>query len=400
MKKLALFTILTLIIQIIVVSQGCLPEGIHFKTQEEIDDFNINYPNCTKIEGKIEINDTIEGNITNLLGLSNLTQTEKWLRISNNSMLTNLNGLENFDSIGYALYIINNNSLTSLSAFESLTYVSGPVIIEENPSLTTLEGLNQLDTINYLTVIGNESLQSLSDLINLTRVESLLHIENNQSLSNLSGLDNVVYVGEDLKVFNNDLLTDLQGLNGLKYITSVLKIRYNDQLTSLNGLENLDTINGGLSIWDNNVLSSLESISNCYLNFSLGIHDNPLLEVCNINSICEFLLGNPNYVDIYNNSLGCNSAEEVEVHCTMQISKNHNEPSFKIYPIPAKNELIITNNDGYKIETVNIYNYLGKIVESQLPTENKIDITSLEQGIYIIELESDGFKCRYKILKE
>lgn len=400
MKKLALFTILTLIIQIIVVSQGCLPEGIHFKTQEEIDDFNINYPNCTKIEGKIEINDTIEGNITNLLGLSNLTQTEKWLRISNNSMLTNLNGLENFDSIGYALYIINNNSLTSLSAFESLTYVSGPVMIEENPSLTTLEGLNQLDTINYLTVIGNESLQSLSDLINLTRVESLLHIENNQSLSNLSGLDNVVYVGEDLKVFNNNLLINLQGLNNLEYIVGFLKIRYNNQLVSLDGLENLDTLLFGISFNNNDVLTSIQSINDAYLGYYISIHYNPLLSTCDIECICEFLATGNQNTDINNNSQGCNSAEEVEVHCTMQISKNHTEPSFKIYPNPAKNELIITNNNGYKIETVNIYNYLGKIVESQIPTENKIDITSLEQGIYIIELELEEFKRRYKILKE
>jgi len=51
-------------------SQPCLPSGITFSTQEQIDNFQTNYPNCTEIEGDV----IIEGNdITNLDGLSVLT---------------------------------------------------------------------------------------------------------------------------------------------------------------------------------------------------------------------------------------------------------------------------------------------------------------------------------------
>ncbi len=400
MKKLVLLTILSVIVQISVIAQSCLPNGIHFKTQSEIDNFNTNYPNCTKIEGPIIIDDTIEGDITNLLGLSNLTQTGFYFRISNNSMLTELNGLENFDTIGYSLSIIDNNSLTSLSAFESLNYVYSYIEIVENPSLVNLEGLEQLDTITNLSIIENESLQDLSELSNLKKTRTLLHIENNQSLNSLSGLENLVFVGEDLKIFNNNSLTDLQGLNGLKYIQSGLKIRYNDQLTSLDGLENLDTINGGLSIWGNDVLSSLESINNCHLKFALSIYDNPFLEVCSINSICNFLSTNPYYVDIHNNSLGCNSIEEVEEECLVKVSNYYTDINFKIYPNPSKNELRIISTNGNRIEQALIYNSLGQAVKKQESVYDKINITGLEQGVYIVELTSQGLKYRFKFVLE
>ena len=387
MKKLALLTILTVIIQIIALSQGCLPDGIHFKTQEEIDNFSINYPNCTEIEGMVIIDDTIEGDITDLLGLSSLTKTGgNTFWITNNSMLKNLNGLENLDSIEYSLNISNNSSLTSLSALESLVSVVN-IFITGNPSLLNLYGLNQLDTISRISIIENDSLQNLSDIINLKKIKTLLHIESNQSLQNLSGLENLVFVGEDLKIFNNDLLTDLQGLNNLAHITGFLKVRYNDQLTSLDGLENLDTIVSGISINDNMVLSSLESISDSYINFSLSIHDNPLLELCNITSICEFLSGNPEYVEIYNNAPGCNSTDEVlEICDTLGVANLYKKSKLLLHPNPAENEVLITGSNGIFINEIIFYNSFGQKVLCVNQIENKIDISELKSGIYFVNI--------------
>jgi hypothetical protein len=56
MKKITLFIVLALFIQVTVSSQPCLPEGIEFTTQAQIDNFQTNYPNCTEIEGDVEIN--------------------------------------------------------------------------------------------------------------------------------------------------------------------------------------------------------------------------------------------------------------------------------------------------------------------------------------------------------
>ena len=72
-------------------SQSCLPDGITFTSQAQIDNFSINYPGCTEIEGDVFI-ENIE-NLTNLDGLSNVTSIGGDLTISFNPNLTNIDGL-------------------------------------------------------------------------------------------------------------------------------------------------------------------------------------------------------------------------------------------------------------------------------------------------------------------
>jgi len=71
MKKLSL--LFALLIPAFLTSQPCLPEGITFTTQAQIDSFQINYPNCTEIEGNIDIGDWEGTDIDNLNALSVLT---------------------------------------------------------------------------------------------------------------------------------------------------------------------------------------------------------------------------------------------------------------------------------------------------------------------------------------
>ncbi|RLD57407.1 MAG: hypothetical protein DRI97_05430 [Bacteroidetes bacterium] len=83
------------------VSQPCLPEGITFSTQSQIDSFPINYPGCTEIEGDV----IIEGEtIVNLSVLNVLTSIEGRLRIWDCNALTSLEGLEGLTYIGDNLY--------------------------------------------------------------------------------------------------------------------------------------------------------------------------------------------------------------------------------------------------------------------------------------------------------
>lgn len=397
MKKTILLITLSFFYHFWVISQPCLPQGIIFTRQTEIDSFQINYPNCTEIEGSVFINDVENGNITNLVGLSVLNRIGTQLSIEDNDSLTSLAGLENLYSIGLNLLIRSNKNLTSIADLESLCYVQGVILIEESNSLLTLEGLEKLDTMKVLNIIGNESLEHLHNLSNLIRVTNEFLIENNQSLSNLSGLENLIYAGEDVKIFNNDLLTDLNGLNNLKYIVGLLKIRYNDQLSSLNGLENLDTINMGISINDNLILTSLESIVDSYINLAF-IHNNPMLEVCNINSICRIILNNPEDAEIYDNAPGCNSVEEVEDLCLVYQQEFYNESYLNLYPNPAYNEINIGGINPDRIDNLQIYNILSQSVIIENST-NKIDISNLKKGIYVIEVSSKGKIYRKKFIK-
>lgn len=76
MNKLNLFTFALILYGSAVSAQPCLPNGITFNTQTQIDSFQIIYPNCTEIEGGV----VIEGNdITNLDGLNVITSIGEYL---------------------------------------------------------------------------------------------------------------------------------------------------------------------------------------------------------------------------------------------------------------------------------------------------------------------------------
>jgi len=192
MKKITL-SIFTLALPLIVLSQPCLPEGIIFSTQAQIDSFQINHPNCTEIEGDV----SIEGlNITNLNGLNVLISIGEWLTIggygTGNPALTSITGLENLTSVGEGLEIRNNNVLTSLTGLENLTFIGWDFVIIGNHGLTSLTGLDNVTSIGgVIDIWGNSTLASITGLINVTSIGGGIAIHNNEVLTSLSGLDNI-----------------------------------------------------------------------------------------------------------------------------------------------------------------------------------------------------------------
>ena len=133
MKKLFVL-LLGLLMSFSASSQGCLPEGIVFSTQNQIDSFQINYPGCTDIEGSVLIYG--EDKIDDLEGLSIVTLIAGDLNIS------------------------GNHSLASLTSLHNLISIDGKLSIQGNPSLKSLSGLNNIDpaSIMDLQIIGNDSL--------------------------------------------------------------------------------------------------------------------------------------------------------------------------------------------------------------------------------------------------
>jgi hypothetical protein len=142
------------------VTLPCLPYGnYYFFTQSDIDNFQINYPGCTGLEGLVKIT----GNdITNINGLGIVSIIKGDVDISDNPLLTNLTGLENVTSIGEYLYIEYNNALTSLTGLESLTSIGGYLDISYNNALTSLTGLDNIDdgSIRDLYILNNDTLST------------------------------------------------------------------------------------------------------------------------------------------------------------------------------------------------------------------------------------------------
>ncbi|MBC8487279.1 MAG: T9SS type A sorting domain-containing protein [Bacteroidetes bacterium] len=424
MKKLTLLMVLVLIIQASVLSQPCLPEGITFTTQAQIDNFQTNYPNCTEIEGHVEITgnditnlnglnvliafggglsigDYYIGNpiLTSLTGLDNVTSIGGNLLIRYNDALTSLTGLGNLTSIGGNLEI-GNSVLTSLTGLDNLTSIGGCVVITSNAALTSLSGLGNLTSIGgYLFIMDNAVLSSLIGLDNLTSIGGHVEIRFNNALTSLIGLDNVTSVSE-LLIFGNFALTSLTGLDNLTSIEGYLYIWNNYALTSLTALDNITSIEEDLSIKNNVALTNLSGIDNIDAASidNLYIFGNISLSTCEVESICNYLASPNGVIEIHDNATGCNNKAEVEVACESGVPNINFESAFSIYPNPAEKEIFICCKNGVKIKEINIYNQIGQKVLHEKRITITIDVSMLMQGMYIIELVSEEFKIREKLM--
>ena len=138
--------LLLLLLSIYAFVQGQCPiTSVTFTTQVQIDDFGNNYPGCTHFLYNITIQEDVDGDITNLNGLSNIDTIDGSLKIIGNDFLQHLTGLENLLSIGGNLEITDNdnndiplNGLENLYSLNNLQSVHGNIIIKDNDNLEHL----------------------------------------------------------------------------------------------------------------------------------------------------------------------------------------------------------------------------------------------------------------------
>ncbi len=202
------------------------------------------------------------------------------------------------DFLGVLIILDNNDGLdniTDLNPLSPLTAVGGFLLIRNNQSLSSLNGLQSLSTVNEgnggngLLLLSNTALTDISSLSNLTTVGGNLTIQGN-NMASLVGLENLSSIGGNLSITDNDLLTDLTSLSNLTSIDGALTINLNDLLTSLSGLENIDPAT---------IVSANPSIDD------IIILDNPLLNECEVTSICQAFDINTLTTDIMNNASNC-----------------------------------------------------------------------------------------------
>ena len=185
----------------------------------------------------------------------------------------------------------------------------------------------------------------------------------------------------------------------------------NDALVCLTGLTNLTSINGHIIIgggrWNgNDLLTSLSGLENINAGTieSLTIINNSSLSTCEVQSICDYLAmvspyAPPVYIEA--NAPGCSSQQEVEDACeAVDVADIIFNTTFSIYPNPATNEVFISTNNDVIIEEVNIYNQFGQNIIHKSFSLNMIDVSLLQEGIYVLELVSDELKIREKLIIE
>jgi hypothetical protein len=337
MKKIILTVIAAAISYCIAYPQPCLPEGIEFYSQEQIDNFQTNYPGCTEIEGDVFIWDGSPNNLTNLLGLN---------------VITSIGG-----SLYCGVYDAGNPGLTSLAGLEKLTSIGGSLNILKNNALINLSGLDGLTSIG-----GNA------------------WIWDNYLLNNLTGLENLTSIGGGISIWSNTHLTSLASLGSITSIGGYLEIGYNTYLTSLSGIDNIiaNSIDSIL-IQNNANLSECDVKSICdYLATPSGkieIHDN---------SFGCFNLEQVKYKC-------ANAVEEIKSENGITIIPNPSKDKITISSpaIYGNTQLSIFNVSG------------EKVIERQLTdTETQIDISALPRGMYFVKVRSEKVANVGKFIKE
>ncbi|NQT77711.1 MAG: T9SS type A sorting domain-containing protein [Bacteroidetes bacterium] len=73
------------------------------------------------------------------------------------------------------------------------------------------------------------------------------------------------------------------------------------------------------------------------------------------------------------------------------------ESDIKIFPNPAHSEIMISGING-SIEEVNIYNRLGQRIIHQRGTSNKLDVSNLIPGMYVIEVVIENMRIKEKLI--
>jgi hypothetical protein len=385
MKKL-LIVLIGLFLSFTCFSQSCLPDGITFTTQSQIDSFQVDYPGCSEIQGNV------------------------WI---NGSNINNLNGLIVLTSIWGGLYIQDNDSLVILTGLDNLNFIGGGLGVWDNEVLINLSGLENLDSIgDGLGININSSLENLSGLNNVTSIGDGIEIAFNYALNDLSGLESLACVGSNVSITGNLSLTTLLGLDNLTCIGGGVAIYSNPALTNLNSLESLTSVGGNseeayLSIYDNPFLVSIEGLNNLDPNSikDLVLYDNPVLTFCNAQSVCNYLLNPNGIVIIYGNGDGCNNPYQITNVCGITLSclpfgdyylSSQNEiDSFQvIYPscVDLQGNVTIEGTDITNLNGLSAIHSISKNLEirvndSLLSLGGLINLTSV-QGKLIVRYNS------------
>lgn len=259
-------------------AQSCLPEGITFSNQVEIDNFQANYPGCQVIEGDVLI--SLDG-ISNLQGLSAVRKIAGNLRIWLGSSITSLQGLHNIDTIG-GEFLVFGAEIVNFQEMQQLRHVGG-LYIGGNPALTSLAGLENIQVIpGDLSVVGASQLTNLSGLDNLQHIGGTFSIStyNDSLLQNLSGVGSLETIGGDLVISGNARLPSIIGLNRLRAVGGLV-IQDNNALTDLSGLDSLATVENHCLLSGNSALLALTGLQRLRtVGGNFGLNNNPALVNC------------------------------------------------------------------------------------------------------------------------
>ncbi len=290
----------------------------------------------------------------------------------------NASGTEIFDRFGAGIYIsdaADNNQITNC-IIRNNNGVSGVGLA--NFSTGTATVTNTLFHNNTAThsggAVGAEA--GTTNLVNCTVV------------------NNIAPVGEALRAFNgnfnavNTVFASNNGNSVFSVIAGSGAMTYSYSVFDVVFPATVNTTNNGNSLENTNPLFTDSTTNDFTLQSTspaINIGDN------SANSEAKDLAGNNRIFD---------SIIDIGAYESQTTLSN---PSFDInamtvYPIPTR-QFIYIESDALPIDRIAVYNLLGKEVFQSKQTD-RVDVSYLESGMYLLKLYVQGSVRTYKILKD
>jgi len=173
----------------------CPTGAVVLYSQAAINEFALNFPNCTEITGNLYIgpgNLDAASDITDVSPLGNITKVTGTVYIQNNAVLQNLDGLK-------------------INTITGRLFIGGDNLTNTNAQLQNINGLSHLTTIGaFLQIVKNPLLTDINGLSNLTSVAQDIEIADNNVLADVSALQNTTFhpnEGYGLSIVNNPALS-------------------------------------------------------------------------------------------------------------------------------------------------------------------------------------------------
>jgi hypothetical protein len=383
------------------VTIPCLPYGnYHFTTQADIDNFQSYYPGCDELHGDVSIQGA---DIDNLQGLNAITAIGGNLHIGGNPALANMEGLEGLTSIGGGLQIFSNSMVASLIGLENIAASSiDSLYIVDNDLLSACHVQSICDYLvapGGTTQISNNApgCENIGEVLNSCDItclpQGITFTDQAQIDSFQEDYPGCNEIEGSVGIIGDDI-SNLEGLDPITSIDGMLTISSNSLLTGLNGLQNLTAISGALFIDSNASLISLNGLENIEAGSisQLFIHNNPLLSECHVQSVCDYLTGQPGPMQISGNAPGCSNLQEVLEGCETVDIKDHGLLTFSIRPNPSVQGTITLTVDNPHNLQLSLFNPFGQQMHQQEITDKQtlLDVSTWAPGIYLAVAVEDG----------
>jgi hypothetical protein len=307
--------------------------------------------------------------------------------------LTNVIGCDSIVTLN--LTIMNSNTGTDMqTACNTFTWIDGQTYTNSNNAasytVANVAGCDSVVTLNLIINNSNTGTDIQTACNTFTWIDGNTYTNSNNIatyiLTNNVGCDSVVTL--DLTINSNtgvDVQTSCDTytwIDGITYTSSNNIATHT--LTNVAGCDSIVTLNlvintvdigtslAGATISVNNNLATSYQWINCIDNSSvLGVTNGTFTAT-----------SNGEYAVVITENT-CTDTSVCVTVSSVSLNVNETKGFIKVYPSPVQNELFIELNNQ-AITKIDILDLSGKIVKSINTIQNSIDISDLNQGIYVL----------------